>query len=138
MRNKTFALTRDLPDIESLCRELESSAKQLTQSKAQAERQREHVIQLMSDKGDLEKQVAELTQIAQEVSEPVPCATRASGYLLTSTAVASKNYVTSCHCRFLPTLSKASADHKQVFDIYIASEEQLLLKVRWPLCCPSL
>ena len=66
MRNKTFALTRDLPDIESLCRELESSAKQLTQSKAQAERQREHVIQLMSDKGDLEKQVAELTQKAEE------------------------------------------------------------------------
>ena len=66
MRNKTFALTRDLPDIESLCRELEISAKQLTQSKAQAERQREHVIQLMSDKGDLEKQVAELTQKAEE------------------------------------------------------------------------
>ena len=60
------ALTRDLPDIESLCRELESSAKQLSQSKAQAERQRKHATQLLSEKNDLEKQVVELTRNAAE------------------------------------------------------------------------
>ena len=59
-------MARDLPDIESLCRELETSAKQLTHSKAQAKRQREHATQLLSEKGDLEKQVAELTQKATE------------------------------------------------------------------------
>ena len=66
LRNKTFALARDLPDIEALCRELETSAKQLTQAKAQAKRQHEHAMQLLSEKSSFEKQVTDLKQKAVE------------------------------------------------------------------------
>ena len=67
LRTKTFELKRDLPDIESLCRELETSAAHLATAKAQAKRQHEEAAHLRGEKADLESEVAELKRTVAEV-----------------------------------------------------------------------
>ena len=62
LRTKTFELKRDLPNIEALCRELQTTAGQLTSVKAQEQKQREQAAQLRDEKSKLEQQVVEMQQ----------------------------------------------------------------------------
>ena len=54
LRVKAFELKRDIPDIESLCRELQTSAAHLTRAKAQVKRQQEQTSKLQDEKSVLE------------------------------------------------------------------------------------
>ena len=60
LRYKTFELKRDLPNIEALCREVETTASELTCAKAQEQKQREQAAQLRQEKIKLEQQVAKM------------------------------------------------------------------------------
>ena len=62
LRAKAFELKRDIPDIESICRELQTSAAHLARSKAQVKLQQEQAANLQDEKSVLEYQVANLQQ----------------------------------------------------------------------------
>jgi len=67
LRNNNFQLKKNLPDIESLCREVEAEAVRLAEAKAEVARQQELAVHLLGDKNALEQQVTELKQKAEEV-----------------------------------------------------------------------
>ena len=67
LRTKTYQLKRDLPNIESLCREVQTEAARLAAAKAEVKRQQELAVHFRGEKNSLEQQVAELKQNAEEV-----------------------------------------------------------------------